>query len=161
MISVAEQLTRARNLRQASIGEVARTTRVSAHLIRALESGDYGTFSAAFYARGCVGILARHYRLDGRALKRQLMTEFPCSSPRTDDEPPTGDLPDFWCYWIACLRLDSVAPWMLSILLLSTMLAAYTLGRSHGARQEQNRTIEQREQFAARHAPTAQHDLGW
>jgi len=145
--SVAEQLTQAREAKGLSIDEVAKATRVSPRLIRALETGDFGAFSAAFYARGCVGILARFYRLKGRALKRQFAAEYPASRATTGNLAST-DLPDYWCYWIACLRLDSIAPWALSILLLAALLGAYSLGHAHGAKQHETKPTGESRYYA-------------
>ncbi|MGB0582481.1 MAG: helix-turn-helix domain-containing protein [Limisphaerales bacterium] len=136
-MTVAQELTGERKSQNLTVNQVARATRISPSLITAIESEDYGRFSAAFYARGCVRLLARHYGLDHRRLKRQFMKELPSNPPwkpnssRTDTSP---DEMDSWCVWVACMRLDGLAPWLVLVGLLACLLGAYSLGHAHGVK---------------------------
>ena len=53
MATVADQLRRAREAQQLNIYQVAEITKIKTDHIRALESGNYDTFSAPVYIREC------------------------------------------------------------------------------------------------------------
>lgn len=134
-MTVAQELTGARESQNLTVNEVARATRINAALIEAIESEDYGRFSAAFYARGCVRNLARFYRLDHRRIKKQFVKELPSTPlwrPNSSRTDTSRDETDSWCYWIACMRLDGLVPWLLILALMACLLGAYTLGHAHG-----------------------------
>ena len=158
MTCVAEKLTEARKSLNLSIDDVSRATRISAALIDALENNDFGKFTAAFYARGCVAILARYYRLDHRQLKRQFSAELPSYPPwrtRSAKTEVTRDETDWWCYWLASLRLEIVIPWALAFVVLFLVLSAYSLGYSHGTSRDHRKTIDNGyRQPLASHRPT-------
>lgn len=119
---------------------VARATRLNRELVRAIEHGELHRFSAAFYARGCVGILARFYGLDACQLTRRFMRELPASPPwrrnGTRTATPRNET-DAWCYWFACLRLEGIVPWALAVALMVGLLGAFTLGHRLGSKETQ------------------------
>jgi cytoskeletal protein RodZ len=75
MATVAEQLRRAREGQKLDVYQVAEITKIKADHIRALEAGDYETFSAQVYVRGFVRSYARLLKLDPSPLSRQLDSE--------------------------------------------------------------------------------------
>src|SRR5512141_729168 len=64
MSTVADQLRQAREARNLTVQHVAEITKIRTDHIRALESGDYDTFSAPVYIRGFVRTYASLLQLD-------------------------------------------------------------------------------------------------
>ena len=72
MPTVAEQLRAARESQNLPISRVAEATNIKTDYLRALESGDYKTFSAPIYIKGFVRTYATHLRLKVPELIAQL-----------------------------------------------------------------------------------------
>ena len=92
MGTVAEQLRRAREEQKLTIYQVAEATKIKTEHIRALEAGQYDTFSAPVYIRGFVRGYAKFLKLEGAAISAALDAELsqhdrhcepPPLSPRT------------------------------------------------------------------------------
>src|SRR2546422_1261890 len=64
MVTVSEQLRRAREQQQLDIYQVAEITKIKTDHIRALESGNFDMFSAPVYIRGFVRTYAALLKLD-------------------------------------------------------------------------------------------------
>ena len=75
MATVAEQLRQAREEQKLSIYQVAEITKIKTDHIRALESGDFDSFSAPVYIRGFVRTYARALKLDDVRMVGDLETE--------------------------------------------------------------------------------------
>ena len=72
MPTVAEQLRAARESQNLPISRVAEATNIKTDYLRALESGQYDTFSAPIYVKGFVRTYATHLRLKVPELIAQL-----------------------------------------------------------------------------------------
>ena len=83
--TVAEQLRHAREAMNLDVREVAETTKLKADHIRALEQGEYGSFTAPVYLRGSLRTYANLLKLDAAALIAQLETELSSSTEGTMD----------------------------------------------------------------------------
>lgn len=75
MLTVAEQLRRAREEQKLTIYQVAEITKIKTDHIRALEAGRYDTFAAPVYIRGFVRTYAKALKLDVGQLTEALETE--------------------------------------------------------------------------------------
>jgi cytoskeletal protein RodZ len=75
MATVAEQLRHAREEQKLSIYQVAEITKIKTDHIRALESGNFDSFSAPVYIRGFVRTYARALKLDDARMVGDLETE--------------------------------------------------------------------------------------
>jgi cytoskeletal protein RodZ len=92
MPTVAEQLRRAREQQQLNVYQVAEITKIKTDHIRALEAGDYETFSAPVYIRGFVRTYAKALKLDAPQLLAALDAELSHSEkfrelPSLSNEP--------------------------------------------------------------------------
>ena len=87
MSTVAEQLRAAREAKNLSIEQVAELTKIRTDRVRALEAGQYDTFSATIYIRGSVKIYSKLLKLDQAALLAALDTELK-NSPKFSEPPP-------------------------------------------------------------------------
>jgi len=75
MPTVAEQLRCAREEQKLDIYQVAEITKIKTDHIRALESGNYDTFSAPVYIRGFVRAYAKVLKLDESQVVADLEAE--------------------------------------------------------------------------------------
>src|SRR6266404_4731217 len=64
MATVAEQLRQAREEQHLNVYQVAEITKIKTDHIRALEAGEWGSFSAPVYIRGFVRTYAKTLKLD-------------------------------------------------------------------------------------------------
>lgn len=93
MLTVAEQLRRAREEQHLTIYQVAEITKIKTDHIRALEAGRYDSFAAPVYIRGFVRTYAKALKLDVAETSEALDAELgnikkfsqppPLSGPRT------------------------------------------------------------------------------
>jgi len=86
MPTVADQLRLARESRQLSIDQVAELTKIRTDRIRALEAGEYNSFSATIYIRGSVKNYAKALKLDEARLLGALEAEL--KETEKFSEPP-------------------------------------------------------------------------
>ena len=86
MSTVAEQLRVAREARQLSIEQVADLTKIRTDRVRALEAGQFASFSATVYIRGSVKNYAKLLKLD----EVKLLADLDAELKGTDkfSEPP-------------------------------------------------------------------------
>jgi len=75
MSTVADQLRLARESRQLTIEQVAELTKIRTDRVRALEAGQYESFSATIYIRGSVKNYAKALKLDEAKLLAALDAE--------------------------------------------------------------------------------------
>jgi cytoskeletal protein RodZ len=90
MPSVAEQLRTARESRKLSIAQAAETTKIRTDHIRALEEGNYDTFSAPVYIRGFVRSYATLLKLDVPRIMADLDGEL-SGTEKFRQPPPLAD----------------------------------------------------------------------
>jgi len=87
MPTVAEQMRQAREAQNLTIYQVAEITKIRTDHIRALESGEYGIFSAPVYVRGFVRTYARLLKLDVPTILAELNQEL-TKFPKLHEPPP-------------------------------------------------------------------------
>jgi cytoskeleton protein RodZ len=87
MPTVAEQLRLGREAMKLDIAQVVEATKLKADQVRALEEGDYDSFSAGVYLRGSVRTYANLLKLDTPKLIAQLETELGSSTKFADELP--------------------------------------------------------------------------
>lgn len=87
MSTVAEQLRNAREASNLTIEEVADLTKIRSDRVRALESGQYETFSATIYIRGSVRNYAKLLKLDEANLLAALDTELKATEKFSEPPP--------------------------------------------------------------------------
>src|SRR5262245_14482187 len=86
MATVAEQLRRAREEQNLNVYQVAEITKIKTDHIRALEAGEWASFSAPVYIRGFVRTYAKTLKLDVAKLTADLESEL--SQSEKFSEPP-------------------------------------------------------------------------
>ena len=86
MATVAEQLRQAREEQHLNVYQVAEITKIKTDHIRALEAGEWGSFSAPVYIRGFVRTYAKTLKLDVAKLTADLESEL--SQNEKFSEPP-------------------------------------------------------------------------
>ena len=86
MATVADQLRRAREEQNLNVYQVAEITKIKTDHIRALESGEWTSFSAPVYIRGFVRTYAKTLKLDVAKVTADLETEL--SQSEKFSEPP-------------------------------------------------------------------------
>src|SRR6266542_3442532 len=89
MVTVSEQLRRAREQQHLDIYQVAEITKIKTDHIRALESGTFDLFSAPVYIRGFVRAYATMLKLDVPRLLADLDTELGRSEKFREPPPLT------------------------------------------------------------------------
>lgn len=99
MPSVGDQLREERQRRQLSITEVANSTNIKSDYIRAMEEGDWTSFSAPVYIKGFVRTYATHLKLDVRTLVEQLEGEL-ASNKQTAGPPSLTGQRDGALDWV-------------------------------------------------------------
>ncbi len=87
MSTVAEQLRVAREARKLTIEQVADLTKIRTDRVRALEAGEFNTFSATVYIRGSVKNYAKLLKLDEAKLLSALDAELKATE-RFSEPPP-------------------------------------------------------------------------
>jgi cytoskeleton protein RodZ len=91
MSTVAEQLRLAREARQLTIEQVAELTKIRTDRVRALEAGQYDSFSATIYIRGSVKNYARALKLDEAKLLAALDAELK-GTEKFSEPPPLVEI---------------------------------------------------------------------
>src|SRR5690349_7270324 len=86
MPTVAEQLRCAREQQSLNVYQVAEITKIKTDHIRALESGEYDSFSAPVYIRGFVRTYARALKLNEMQVAADLDAEL--AQTKKFREPP-------------------------------------------------------------------------
>src|SRR5437867_9400757 len=92
MVTVSEQLRRAREEQQLDVYQVAEITKIKTDHIRALESGNFDLFSAPVYIRGFVRAYATMLKLDVPRLLADLDAEL-AQSEKFREPPPLTNTP--------------------------------------------------------------------
>jgi cytoskeleton protein RodZ len=92
MSAVAEQLCRAREEQKLSVYQVAEITKIKTDHIRALEAGDFDSFSAPVYIRGFVRSYARALKLDEARVVADLEAELG-RNEKFREPPPLSNEP--------------------------------------------------------------------
>lgn len=96
--TVGQQLRQAREARSLTIEEVAQTTRIRAHYLKAMEAGEFDTMPSTAQVRGFVRSYAGFLNLDANPLLAALSGEAPpptapqpTSAPKRPPEIPAAD----------------------------------------------------------------------
>ena len=92
MATVSEQLRRAREAQKLDIYQVAEITKIKTDHVRALESGNFDTFSAPVYIRGFVRTYAAMLKLDVPQMLETLDSEL-SQNEKFRDPPPLVQRP--------------------------------------------------------------------
>lgn len=92
MSTVAEQLQLAREAKSLTVHQVAEVTKIRTDHIRALEEGNFDTFSAPVYIRGFVRTYATLLKLDVPRLMTALDNELG-QTEKFREPPPLTDQP--------------------------------------------------------------------
>lgn len=128
MLTVAEQLRRAREEQKLTIYQVAEITKIKTDHIRALEAGRYETFAAPVYIRGFVRTYAKALKLDPTRLSEELEGELGQTrkfreAPSLDPQPRTTL--DMVLLRLAQLRWQRWAPVLGVVLIVLGGVAAF------------------------------------
>ena len=128
MLTVAEQLRRAREEQKLTVYQVAEITKIKTDHIRALEAGRYETFAAPVYIRGFVRTYAKALKLDSvqlsEALEAELGQSKKFSEPPSLSNEPRGAL-DVILLRLAQLRWQRWAPIRAVVLIVFGGVAAF------------------------------------
>ena len=128
MLTVAEQLRRAREEQKLTVYQVAEITKIKTDHIRALEAGRYETFAAPVYIRGFVRTYAKALKLDvaqlSDALEAELGQTKKFSEPPSLSNEPRGAL-DVVLLRLAQLRWQRWAPVLAVILIFGGGVLAF------------------------------------
>jgi len=121
VLTVAEQLRRAREEQKLTVYQVAEITKIKTDHIRALESARYDTFAAPVYIRGFVRTYAKALKLDANELASALDVELGgikkfSQPPALTNEPRT--MTDTALLYLARWRWQRWAPIVVVLLLL-------------------------------------------
>jgi len=104
MVTVSEQLRRARESQKLDIYQVAEITKIKTDHIRALEEGNFNSFSAPVYIRGFVRSYASMLKLDVSQVISDLEEEL-SRSERFAEPPPLSPrslgIFDFLTLWLS------------------------------------------------------------
>jgi len=135
MPTVAEQLRQGREALKLEIAQVAEVTKLKTDQIRALEEGDYDSFSAPVYLRGSVRTYAKLVKLDALSLIEQLDTELRASKKFPDEfSVPVRKKSALDSLMLLLSRLN----WMVAAIVI--VVVALVLGGNAAYRSWKNRT---------------------
>src|SRR5262245_21728194 len=119
MVTVSEQLRRARESQKLDIYQVAEITKIKTDHIRALETGDFNVFSAPVYIRGFVRSYASMLKLDVAQVISDLDEEF-SQSEKFAEPPPliprSIGVFDFLTLWLSRLN------WRISVAVVALLV---------------------------------------
>ncbi len=128
MPTVAEQLRRAREAQSLDIYQVAEITKIKTDHIRALEAGEYETFSAPVYIRGFVRTYGRVLKLDVARLGEELDQEL-SQTEKFREPPPLVSKPhgalDFFILQLSKLNWRIVLAALIIAVIIVTALSLF------------------------------------
>jgi len=128
VLTVAEQLRRAREEQKLTVYQVAEITKIKTDHIRALEAGRYETFAAPVYIRGFVRTYAKALKLDvaqlSDALEAELGQTKKFRDPLTLVNEPRSTL-DVVLLRLAQLKWQRWAPVLAVLLMMFGGVAAF------------------------------------
>src|SRR5438132_435226 len=84
-MDIGGELRAARRGRKRSIEQIARITKISPALLRAIENNDFDRVPGGLFTRGYLRAYAREVGLDPEALVRRYRTEVECAVPETPE----------------------------------------------------------------------------
>jgi len=133
MVTVSEQLRRAREAQQLDIYQVAEITKIKTDHIRALESGNFDIFSAPVYIRGFIRTYASMLKLDVPQLLSDLDAELGQSDKFREPPPltkrPRGIL-DYLTLWFSRMNWR-IATALIVLLIFLVVAVAAIKSRTH------------------------------
>jgi len=119
MVTVSEQLRRAREAQQLDIYQVAEITKIKTDHIRALESGNFDIFSAPVYIRGFIRTYASMLKLDVPQLLADLEAELG-QNEKFREPPPLTNRPrgilDYLTLWFSRMN------WRIAVALIGLLI---------------------------------------
>jgi cytoskeletal protein RodZ len=128
MPTVSEQLRRAREAQKLDTYQVAEITKIKTDHVRALESGNFDTFSAPVYIRGFVRTYATMLKLDVPQVLADLDDEL-SRSEKFRDPPPLTNQPrgavDFLMLQFSRLNWRVAAAVVVAVVVLLLVVAAF------------------------------------
>lgn len=134
MSEVGQQLRAAREARQLDIPAMAELTKIKSDHLRALEAGDYNSFTAPVYIRGFVRSYAAALRMDVPQVMARLDAEL--SRTRRFSEPPRLDprqrgVLDFLMLQVSRLHWPVVLPVLALMVAITGSVWGYNAWRRH------------------------------
>jgi len=133
MVTVSEQLRRAREAQQLDIYQVAEITKIKTDHIRALESGNFDIFSAPVYIRGFIRTYASMLKLDVPQVLADLDAELDQSDKFREPPPltkrPRGIL-DYLTLWFSRMNWR-IAVALIALLIFLVVAVAVIKSRTH------------------------------
>ena len=133
MVTVSEQLRRAREAQQLDIYQVAEITKIKTDHIRALESGNFDIFSAPVYIRGFIRTYASMLKLDVPQVLADLDAELGQSEKFREPPPltkrPRGIL-DYLTLWFSRMNWR-IAVALIALLIFLVVAVAVIKSRTH------------------------------
>lgn len=93
-MDIGAELRNARNARKLSIEEIARVTKISPSVLRAIDRNDFDNVPGGLFTRGFLRAYAREVGLDPEEMIQRYRTEFehPETSVRIDDSDASDEL---------------------------------------------------------------------
>src|SRR5713226_8215871 len=135
-----ERLKRERDMREVSMDELSKSTRISSRFLQALENEDWGKLPGGVFGHGFVRSIARYLGLDEEAL----LSEY--DSARAEKLPPAAAKPEE--------RIPSPPKWIPTVAVLVILLLLVGLffaGRYGWRRHAAHRATKQAAASAASH----------
>jgi cytoskeletal protein RodZ len=132
MDTVSNQLRQARERQQLDIYQVAEITKIKTDHLRALESGDFGIFSAPVYIRGFVRTYATMLKLNVKQVIGDLEAELGQTAKFREPpplSPKSGGPIDFLMLKLSRLNLRSLVV-LLAVILFFGVAVILIRGRS-------------------------------
>jgi|SRR6185503_178250 cytoskeletal protein RodZ len=118
MVTVSEQLRRAREAQELDIYQVAEITKIKTDHIRALESGNFDIFSAPVYIRGFIRTYASMLKLDVPQILADLDAELG-QNEKFREPPPLTNRPrgilDYLTLWFSRMN------WRITVALIALL----------------------------------------
>jgi len=85
-MSFGEELRRERELREITLGEIARATKIDIRRLEALESNDFGVLPEGLYRRGFIRAYCQHIGVDPESMVNAYLLEERTQSVVTEAE---------------------------------------------------------------------------
>jgi len=91
-MSFGEELRRERELREITLGEIARATKIDIRRLEALESNDFGVLPEGLYRRGFIRAYCQHIGVDPESMVNAYLLEERTQSVDTEDERGSSEV---------------------------------------------------------------------
>jgi cytoskeletal protein RodZ len=91
-MSFGEELRRERELREITLGEIARATKIDTRCLEALESNDFAVLPEGLYRRGFIRAYCQHIGVDPESMVNAYLLEERTQSVLTEAELGIGEV---------------------------------------------------------------------